>query len=129
MGAKIQQLTELHDRAEPGLLQAYVDRTKQDGEEKTRLQLNLLNAMVQGDREIVELLRKYKPHELTANFRDQSNLFLGHANSYIVCFESLGSLVKANQDLPKIEKFPEGFPSAPSEEIRARRVKAGLSAS
>lgn len=109
-----------------GILESYVIKAREVGVDNVTLEYNQIGALVERNSKIVAWLESYKSHELTKNFSEQSDLFLTHANNYSVRFQSLNSVAKTGQALPRAQVFPTKFSAAIDEEIRARRALAGL---
>jgi hypothetical protein len=103
-----------------GILESYVIRAKQKGDETLSLQYGLITDLVQTDAEIATLLEGYDPFHITSAFKLESDSFLEHARTYIIRFKALPSIIKTGAPLPGWKVFPQGFPSALEAEISAR---------
>ena len=81
--------------------------------------------IVNNNDEIIKLLRSYEGNIITAEFKQQSDLFRDHALRYKDRFNAIHDIYVTKGQLPSAPSFPEGFIEAINSEILARLAKTG----
>jgi hypothetical protein len=110
--------------------QAHGRKSPRADAEKLALPFGLITELVQTDAVITDLLERYDPSHLTPAFKTESDNFLEHANTYMIRFKALPSIIKTGAPFPRTgaafpswKPFPEKFPSALEKEIAARQAR------
>jgi len=107
-----------------GILESYVYRARQDGEQSESLAFEQMANLVSLDTNLIALLEAYDPDHKMEEFKQESDAFLKHANTYVSRFKALPKVIASGEELPSWTPFPPGFPSALENEIRTRQAAA-----
>ena len=119
------ELVNEYNTGKPGVLESYLEKVKKNGPNSNPLMHQRIFTIVNNNDEIIKLLRSYEGNIITAEFKQQSDLFRDHALRYKDRFNAIHDIYVTKGQLPSAPSFPEGFIEAINSEILARLAKTG----